>query len=216
MSNLVKYPRTPHLPWSEGITKDDRILEDIKYLLNKDMVVSLKMDGENTTMYQDHIHARSLDSADHPSRHMVKGIWSALRWRIPEGWRICGENLYAKHSIYYKSLDDYFQVFFVFDDKNICLGYDTTVDFCKDLGLTHVPVIFKGNWADALKMRDDLSRKFYFECSPDNNEGYVVRTRFPFPFESFCYNVAKYVRAHHVQTDEHWMYSKIIKNELKK
>lgn len=46
-SNYIKYPRTYHLPWSPGTTKDDRIMKDIDTLLNNEVVITLKMDGEN-------------------------------------------------------------------------------------------------------------------------------------------------------------------------
>jgi hypothetical protein len=68
----VKFPRTPHLPFSEGVQEDDRIIESLDALLNHEVVVTKKMDGENTTMYRDHIHARSLDRRSHPSRDWVK------------------------------------------------------------------------------------------------------------------------------------------------
>lgn len=36
------------------------------------VVITEKMDGENTTLYRDGLHARSLDSRHHPSRNWVK------------------------------------------------------------------------------------------------------------------------------------------------
>lgn len=42
----IKYPRTYHLPWS-NLLKDDRILEDDENFKNKEVIVTLKMDGEN-------------------------------------------------------------------------------------------------------------------------------------------------------------------------
>ena len=60
-SQRLKYPRTLHLPWSESITSDDKVMKSIDSLLNKNVIVSLKMDGENTTLYTDYIHARSID-----------------------------------------------------------------------------------------------------------------------------------------------------------
>ena len=58
---VVKYPRTPHLPWSPGRTKDDRMLDDTKTFDGRSVVVTLKMDGENSTIYRDRIHARSIE-----------------------------------------------------------------------------------------------------------------------------------------------------------
>jgi len=105
---LTKYPRTTHLPWSEGGSDDDRILRSTEHFRNKIVVVTEKMDGENTTMYSQHIHARSLDSKHHPSRDWVKNFWQQIRFNIPEGYRICGENMYGTHSIHYNNLKSYF------------------------------------------------------------------------------------------------------------
>jgi hypothetical protein len=59
--DYVKYPRTYHLPWSPGMTKDDRQIKSIDVFEGKDIVVTLKMDGENTNWYKDYCHARSLE-----------------------------------------------------------------------------------------------------------------------------------------------------------
>lgn len=68
----VKYPRTYHLPWSPGLTDDDRMLPSTKVFEGKQVVVTEKMDGENTTMYRDYMHARSLEEEHHESRCWVK------------------------------------------------------------------------------------------------------------------------------------------------
>ena len=53
MNERVKYPRTYHLPWSEGRTDDDKVLSDDSQFIGKYVVVTEKMDGENTTIYSD-------------------------------------------------------------------------------------------------------------------------------------------------------------------
>lgn len=70
----VKYPRTFHLPWSRSYTHDDKVLKHVQHFEGKEVVVTEKMDGENTTMYRDYLHARSIDSKDHPSRHWIKNV----------------------------------------------------------------------------------------------------------------------------------------------
>lgn len=70
----IKYPRTLHLPSSEGITNSDKVLTDVSVLHNKYWIITEKMDGENTTMMKDCIYARSLDSINHPSRNWVVGL----------------------------------------------------------------------------------------------------------------------------------------------
>lgn len=207
---LYKYPRTPHLPWSPGRTKDDKILKDTSNFEEKHIVVSIKMDGENTTLYSNYMHARSIDSKDHESRHWIKAFWSNIRWLIPKGWRICGENMYAKHSIQYNDLESYFLVFSIWNDKNECLPYWETKDYCDLWDLVHVPIIYNGFWLDKM----DAFLKARFDESASGHEGYVVRNYDSFHFDNFERNVAKYVRENHVQTDTHWLYQKIVPNNI--
>jgi hypothetical protein len=47
-----------------------------------------------------------------------------------------------------------------------------------------------------------------------NSEGFVLRNALPFHVSEYSSNVVKWVRAGHVQTDKHWMYSSIKRNQL--
>lgn len=208
MTTRIKYPRTPHLPWSPGATSDDRMLATVDHFVGQDVVVTAKMDGENTTLYRDHIHARSLDSKPHPSRDWVKGLWSRIRHDIPEGWRVCGENLYAVHSIEYRNLPSYFMVFSIWDHDR-CLGHDDTVEWCGLLGLEMVPVLYRGLWNEQLIR--GLWTPLY---QGDELEGLVVRVSREFRFAEFSRSLAKYVRINHVQTDQHWMQDQVRPNSL--
>jgi len=209
--DLHKYPKTPHLPWSPGISRDDKVLKDTNHFIGKHVLVTVKMDGENTTMYPNYIHARSIDSRDHLSRHWVKNTHRDISHLIPKGWRICGENLYAKHSIYYPDLPSYFLVFSVWNDQNHCLHYRDMLNFCFDLDLEVVLQIYHGIWDE--KTPDLLKNRF--ELLLPEEEGYVVSLYNGFSYKDFDKSVAKYVRKNHVQTDNHWMYKPLTKNGLR-
>ncbi len=209
---MKKYPRTFHVPWSRSRTDDDKILRTMNHFEGKEVVVTEKLDGENTTLYRDHIHARSLDSKDHESRHWVKMLHGAISFQIPEGWRICGENVYAMHSIYYNELTSYFYVFSIWNEKNKCLSWDETVEWAGLLGLETVPVLYRGIWNEET-IKDCYSRISVFG---GEQEGYVVRTTVGFPYEDFGTSVAKFVRKNHVQTDQHWLSKPVVPNGLKK
>lgn len=210
-TDRVKYARTYHLPWSPGVTNDDRVLTDLSAFEQSDsgVIVTLKMDGENTTMYNDYIHARSIEYGSHPSRSWVKALHARIAHDIPRGWRICGENLYAKHSIGYDHLVDYFQVFSVWNEKNECIDWDSTVEWATLLGLTTVPIVYAGEW-DVDTVRG-LYRDTY---EGDQCEGYVVRLKGSFHYRDFRRSVAKYVRVDHVQTHGHWMRNTVVSNSL--
>lgn len=207
MENRVKYQRTPHFMWSETISADDRRLKSIDHFIGKEVVMTEKRDGENSTLTREYNHARSVDSVDHPSRHRLKSLWGSIRFDIPEDWRICGENLYAKHSIHYTNLDSYFEVFSIWNEKNECLSFDETEEWCNLLGLTTVPVLWRGIF-DENFLRN-------YKIDTEIQEGYVVRLANSFKYEDFNVSVAKWVRANHVQTEDHWMFEKIIPNLLK-
>ena len=125
----TKYPRTPHLPWSPGKSGDDRIIESLTSLSQlEDILVTEKLDGENITLYRDYLHSRSLTYQPHPSRDWLKRLHAQICTDIPENFRICGENVFAKHSIFYKSLTTYYFVFAIFQD-DICLSWPETVEW---------------------------------------------------------------------------------------
>ncbi len=204
MCNLFKYPRTLHLPWSPGSDSTDRILENIDHLIGMDVIVTEKLDGENTSLYPDHYHARSIDGRHHPSRSYVKQIHSAIKGQIPDGWRICGENMYGKHSIGYTELTSPFYVFSIWNEKNECLSWDDTVEYCEMLELEHVPVLYKGLFDKIEPWMFDLFIKDKSAYGPER-EGYVVRNSELYKYDDFPYNIAKWVRKDHVQTGEHWL-----------
>lgn len=202
------YPRTPHLPWSPGATSDDVRLADLAGLTGSEAVVTEKLDGENTTLYADGLHARSLDSAHHPSRGWVKALQGRIGPRIPTGWRICGENMFARHSIPYEDLASHFYGFSVWDG-DVCLDWDLTVDFLRDLGIPTPPVLWRGVF-------DARAEKALRALKPDTlrQEGYVVRPAESFPAAAFKRRVAKWVRPGHVTTDTHWMHAEVVENGL--
>lgn len=210
-THWVKYPRTFHLPWSPGLLNDDRMHQTTSQWEGKEVIVGIKMDGENTSMYQDHIHARSIDSGSHPSRDRIKAMWAQFSGDIPEGWRICAENVYAKHSIHYKNLTSYLIGFGVWNDKNICLSWDESLEWFELLGIEPNETIYEGIYDE--KIIRGLEDKLDFE----RDEGYVMRLRDAFHYNDFRKYVGKYVRAQHIQsTVHHWKAQKIVPNLLKK
>lgn len=206
-TDYVKYPRTYHLPWSEAVTDDDRTLSSLEPFEGLEVVVTEKMDGENTSMYRDHIHARSVDSRSHPSRDWVKNFWSQFAHDIPENWRVCGENLWAKHSIAYDDLESFFMGFSIWNGLT-CLAWDETLEYFALLGITPVPTLYRGMWEEHLVRSIELDH--------DTSEGYVVRPTGPIHLSEFPTKVGKYVRAGHVQTRKHWFYGQPVEQNAVK
>lgn len=205
-----KYPRTYHFPWSPGTTKDDRIIDDLSIFDGKEVVVSVKMDGENSSLYNNYYHARSTGIPSHPSQNWLKNFHANMCYNIPENWRVCCENLFAEHTIHYKGLESYTYMFSIWNERNECLSWDETVEWSQLLEIPMVPVLYRGEYDEK------VIRKLYTPTFDGNDcEGYVMRITDSFPYQSFRYSVAKYVRKDHVGKSHHWRNKPVVPNELK-
>ena len=207
----MKYPRTWHCPWSLGKSSDDKVLVSTDHFIGKEVIISEKLDGESCGMDRKICHARSLDSKNHPSRNYVKGIWGRIRHEIPEGWKLFGENMFAKHSIHYNALTDYFYLIGIVDNRQRFLSWEETVEWATILDLKTVPLIWDGIYDEAL-IQSLWPRPSFFGAQ--ESEGYVIRTTEEFAAKDFQYHVAKFVRKEHIQTSEFWANEPIIPNLL--
>jgi hypothetical protein len=211
-NKYIKYPRTTHFPWSRTITDDDIVDEQLS-VFDNEIVMTIKMDGENTTMYSDYIHARSLDSRAHWTQSWVRQLHASIQSEIPTGWRLCGENVFAQHSIIYENLESYFYLFSIWNEKNECLSWDDTLEWASLLNLSVVPVIYRGIWEKSPELIH--SSLWLGKFDETTNEGYVIRSASSFPYEKFSENTGKYVRKNHVTSSSHWKFEKIKQNKLK-
>lgn len=209
-TEYVKYQRTYHCPWSQGITDDDRMHKNMENFEGKRVIVTIKYDGENTSLYNDYIHARSIDGRSHPSRDWVKQFHASNIAGNITGMRICGENVFAEHSIRYTELDTYFYGFSIWNEHNICLSWDETLEWFEILGIIPVNVLYDGIYDET------HIKTLWDESKWDTLEGYVIRLADSIPYGRFKYDFAKFVRKGHVQTAKHWMYGRaVVKNQLK-
>lgn len=212
-----KYPKTHYLSWSPSKHREDRYHPDESHFDGREVVITEKMDGECWSCYSDESwHARSIDTPYHPTREWAARVAGETGYKLPEGWRVAGENLYGKHSIKYTDLRSYVQVFAVFDEEDQLLSWDDTVMWCELLDLTHVPVLWEGSLSfqddspvlygeeSEIKL-DELTEEDINQKAGRTAEGYVMRTRDSFPKEQFEYNMSKWVRRDHVKTSEHWL-----------
>ena len=144
----------------------------------------------------------------------IAGILRAGAWWSRRKWMgktlrftLCGENVYARHSIAYRQLDGYFYLFSVWNAENQCLSWQETTEWAALLECPTPAVLYEGGW-DAPLLRQ-------LTINPEMTEGYVVRLADPFPYEAFATSVGKWVRPRHVQTDQHWMHAPITPNQLR-
>ena len=203
---MSKYNRTYHLPWSPGATSDDKISTDVENLVGTEIVITEKLDGENTGMTDKGVYARSHAAfTTSPWSREVRLLHKMkVEDQLGEGVFLFGENMEGVHSIEYTNLDSYFYIFGV-RDNNIWIPWQQVEEYSYLLDIPTVPVLFKGvvNSVKELKsLVDDLVSK-QSELGGDI-EGVVVRSAGMFHNDDFAENVMKWVRKDHVQTDEHW------------
>lgn len=212
MENRTKYPRSWHLPYSEKEASDDKKHTGDDHFIGKNVIVSIKMDGENTTIYNDHTHSRSLNSLiDSEDRRWMDALRkSKIENNIPNSFRICGENLFYKHTCCYEDLKSMFYAFSMWDGDK-CLSWDETIAWSNMLGIETVPVIYNGVY------NKDLILEKFTDYIKNNKsvEGFVIRLRDEFPLKDFEISLSKYVRKSFVIPDQHWKYSKKTLNKLK-
>ena len=206
-----KYPRSWHLSYSEKKSGDDKTHKDDFHFNGVDVVVTIKMDGENTTIYNDHSHARSLDSKnDSEDRRWIDTLRkSKIEGNIPNSYRICGENMFYKHTCYYDDLESMFYAFSIWDN-DICLSWDETKLWCGLLDLKIVPVIYEGIYD-----KNTIYKSFSKYLKDKNTEGFVIRKRDEFTLDEFPYSLSKYVKKDFIIPSEHWRYSAKTMNKLK-
>lgn len=211
-----KYPKTYHVPWSLAIQSDDKIFKSMSHFHGKFIVATEKLDGENTTLSSTYYHARSLDSAFNWTRSWVATMHACLRYDIPEGMKLVGENLFAKHAIEYPdySLEGYFYLFSMWEDiigseEDYCLDYDDIVSYANLFDLPMPKVLYRGIY-------DEVAlQKIANELDTSRCEGYVIRTVDGFMRSEFTKCVAKFVRANHVQDNaDHWLKSAVQNGKL--
>ncbi|MGP3699002.1 RNA ligase family protein [Rhodobacter sp. NSM] len=204
---MRKYGRTFHLPISPGATSDDKRMVSLEGLIVEALVITEKMDGENTTIHAGGSHARSPDSRYHPSRDWLKAFAAGVSPQMSESERIVGENLYARHSVSYDRLPSYFLGFAWIVDE-IVQPWDATLARFSELGIQPVPTLYRGAY------RDGLLEEIAAALDLDRQEGFVARDARSFPEDEIPRRMGKYVRADHVQSDIHWTKAPTVVNGL--
>jgi hypothetical protein len=194
-----------HFTWSPGTTSDDRFAYDISKLIGVPIVITEKADGENNSMTNKGVYARShVNFTISPWSAKVRELHSILKHSISDDLYIFGEAMSAIHSIEYTNLTSHFYMFGA-RYRGVWSAWDEVEDYAFLLDLPTVPVLFKGI-VNSEKELQDLTEKLVKEQSVlgGEREGIVCRVQRAFSDDEFETCVAKWVRKGHVQTDAHW------------
>lgn len=207
------------MPWSEGATNDDKRATSVDSLIGKEIVLTEKMDGSNTSLEADGCFARThAGPPTHKSFDQLKALHASIKHNLSIDLQYFGEWCYAKHSIEYNELPGYFLLFNVRDlTVDNWFDWDGVELLAKELNIPTVPVLFRGT-VNSEKELKELVESFMLQPSACGGirEGVVARVAKDFYDEDFSTNVMKCVRKNHVQTSDHWKDQEIVKNKLKR
>lgn len=206
-----KFPSTTHWPWSETVHRDDTVHSDPESFVGQEVVITEKLDGGNTCLWNGEVYARSTSQ---PSR----AGWMAMV-RKHHAWKTVGdspelvfygEDLYGIHSIEYHPMPEdqtyrLFAVRQVGETGDRFREWDFVELTAKYLSVPHVPVLFRGVFESTGAITEWFVKNLREpSVLGGSREGFVMRRVEAFNASEFSHKVAKYVRAHHVQTDQHW------------
>lgn len=209
---LNKFPKTHHFDFSKSVNLDDMVSTNFNHLIGEEIVLLEKLDGENTSIYKNDWHARSLDSHYNYTRSYIKQMYETIRYLIPENINsLIGENVSYYHSIEYNNLLGFFYMFQASDNDNNYISYDELLGLADELDLPTPRELYRGVF-DIKKIKI-ISEKINNEIKSDigsSIEGFVMRPVVRFPIADYNKYTAKYVRPGHVQPNvgdsiTHWL-----------
>jgi len=157
--SMIKYPRTPHLCGSR-LQAGDEDLSQVPFetILGRHIVIEEKIDGANSAVSFDGNGNLLLQSRGHyligggRERHynLMKqwaNIHRDLFYRaLGSRYIMYGEWMYAKHTVFYDALPDYFMEFDIFDrEREIFLDTASRRKITDQMGIiSSVPVLGAG------------------------------------------------------------------------
>lgn len=225
MSSFFRYPHTPHLHWAgDSPPRADKILSDGEQvrLLEAELVVEEKVDGANVGISVDSKGAVRLQNRGayigagaHPQ---FEPIWPwvyerahLLKELLEPRLLLFGEWCFAKHSIRYDALEDWFLGFDVYDrEKERFWSVDRRNGLLDAADVVPVPELARGRF-ELPELEEFLSRRS--AAGAEQLEGVVVRN----DCGGWNSRRAKLVRHDFVQhIDDHWSRALVVQNELRR
>jgi len=184
---MEKYPQTPHLPWSNGIEDDDKVVNDLNIWKGREIIVTEKLDGEHLTVKDNDLYLQYRILAPGFDDDLIKYV-STIQKRIPAECTLQGEYLLVPHSIEYKGLNSKLMFYFA-QYKDSFLDWDLTDELFRLIKVRSIPILYRGKFD--MYFLEKLSEQC--DMNPQT-EGFVIRNAESFKRADFALNVAKYVR----------------------
>jgi hypothetical protein len=174
VTELHKYPRTPHLEGSR-LQPGDHDLDQVplESLRGAYVVVEEKIDGANAGMSLDDAGRLRLQSRGHfltggpRERHFdLYKQWAhahqvRLAERLGGGLTLYGEWLYAKHTVFYDQLPHYFMEFDILDHTGAFWSTQRRTAHLAGSRVVSVPVLFEGLLDKPQQLPSLVARSLY-------------------------------------------------------
>lgn len=223
--HIIKYPRTKHFHNLGAATRDDLILDKttIKGFLNPpDVYLEEKIDGANMglSILDYKIIAQNRSHYVNSKYHFQFKLldqWildhSADLWEILEDETtiLYGEWVYAKHSIHYTELPDYFVAFDLYDKTEgrfySCKRFEEKL---AGTTIKIIPVIKKDLFTEVSQIVDYVKTKSQFYNGPVEDV-YLRKCN-----EKWLEKRSKIVRHDFLSGNEHWSKGIIERNHIKR
>jgi ATP-dependent RNA circularization protein (DNA/RNA ligase family) len=223
MSDLFfKFPSTPHLAALGGNRiRNDKVLSRVNrnaFLKNR-LIVEEKIDGANLGISFNGQGNLILQNRGSILSQPYSGQWTKLDWWLPprleilfdhlhDRYILFGEWCFAKHSLGYDRLPDYYLGFDLFDKTSKqFFPFDLRNQMFERMNISSVPFIKRG--AFSLLQLERLMGNSRF--SDDPAEGIYLRH----DGDNWLKQRAKLVKAKFIQTiDVHWSRKTITQNQI--
>lgn len=161
MDPFVKFPHTPHLIWlGKDPPRVDKVLSttEVEHFLSGRILIEEKVDGANIGFSVDSDGNLRVQNRGNYLSHRIhpqfEPLWSwlslnrfALIEALASGLILFGEWCYARHSVCYDRLPDWFLGFDVYDiRKRVFWPSKLRNEFIEGLGLSRVPMVAEGEF----------------------------------------------------------------------
>jgi hypothetical protein len=225
VGQINKFPRTPHVLWlGSGKPRDDKVLSDSErtFFLNRPITVEEKVDGANLGLYVDKqgqikVQNRGTLLQSGKTEPQFEPLWSwlwgrkeALTSTLADRYVLYGEWCFARHSVFYSALPDWFLGFDILDVKaGVFLDTQKRNNIFRQLHITPVPAIAQGRFSE--KDLISLLEKTASRLGAEEPEGLYLRRE----EDGRITGRAKLVRSEfHANLKEHWSRRALEKNWL--
>lgn len=202
----MKFPSIGHWVGSLSVHRDDTYHKNPEFFVGKEVIITEKLDGGNTSLNNGEVFARSNVAPSHAGWMAMVRKYHAWKTAGITDYTFYGEDIAALHSLPYSvPMDQTYYVFAVLYAQREWLSWDEVKHLSAASDLAVVPELYRGRFESV----EDITKWFRNNLKVPSTygverEGFVLRLADAFPTGKFFESVCKFVRPKHVQTDQHW------------